>query len=774
MRTIALTIRTWNEEAKGDRITNTISVMAKKRVIAYTMHEHEIAAAAQLMKSTARMEGSLVLGELDDTEIEQLRKQNVIVRVLNDPWQPTEPEPYEKVQGLKHVSAIGVFSPVDAATAKKLDYYAIQLSDPLITQMRSQLEQNGARLFDALAPNVYKVEAKAEDVDRINALSFVKGMRQFVTEVTNSEHRLQEELVPAGGTIGGMSEPVLYDIVLHQASDAPVVKQWLKDNDLDIVGDKGRKIRIQVSPENPEVARIGDLREVALVEEYVPPKLHNDRARELLRIESSNPGPLIPQTGDGQIIAVADTGIDDQHPDLQGRIVGIAALGRPGDHSDPHGHGTHVAGSVLGSGVRSNGKYKGAAPGAQLYFQSLLDRKGGLGGLPLDLEDLFEQAYQAGARIHNNSWGAATRSRYTINSSEVDGFVHRRKDMLIVISAGNEGTAAVRLNSATGFVDWLSIGSPASCKNALTVGASRSDRTQGGYSQFTYKQLWGQEFPDPPIADQKFSGDPEGLAAFSSRGPTDDRRIKPDVVAPGTDILSARSSIAPDANFHGGFPPDPDHYAYMGGTSMSAPLVAGCAALVREYLVKEAGHAEPSAALLKALLVNGTTELSGIDSVAHPVGRPNFHQGFGRINLLNTIPSPTRPDLKVFFTDNWQQPGTWFNRTGDRTRWQVQVTGPCPELRICMAYTDLPARGLQNNLDLFVELPGGAKLIGNQDLPMSLHIPDPDNNVEVVRIKDPVPGTYLIQVMASNLLAGDQDHALVVSGENISTINHYH
>src|SRR5215210_1840406 len=176
--------------------------------------------------------------------------------------------------------------------------------------------------------------------------------------------------------------------------------------------------------------------------------------------------------------------------------------------------------------------------------------------------------------------------------------------MLIVISAGDEGQSANRLHSAPGFPDWLSIGSPASCKNALTVGASRSSRTSGGLSALTWRDAWPDNFPDPPIADETISGNPDGLAAFSSRGPCDDHRIKPDVVAPGTDIASARSSRAPLRRFWGPFPGN-GSYAYMGGTSMAAPLVTGCAALVREYYRKSRNH-QPSAALLKATLINST------------------------------------------------------------------------------------------------------------------------------------------------------------------------
>jgi hypothetical protein len=504
---------------------------------------------------------------------------------------------------------------------------------------------------------------------------------------------------------------------------------------------------------------------VRKVEPYVEPELHNDVARVLLGIDppaGANPGAGLAETGAGQIVAVADTGLDDQHPDFQGRVVGLVALGRPGDATDPHGHGTHVAGSVLGSGAASAGLHRGVAPAASLYFQSLLDANFKLGGLPLDLGDLFADAYQNNARIHNNSWGSVVGSEYTMNSQEVDDFVATHRDMLIVISAGNEGQAAMRQHSQLGAVDWLSIGAPASCKNAITVGASRSSRVAGGYSTLTYGVAWPTDFPDPPIGAAPVSGDPECLAGFSSRGPCTDRRVKPDVVAPGTDILSAKSSRAPLQRFWG--PGPTPRYAYMGGTSMAAPLVAGCAALVREYYVTTRGHAAPSAALLKATLVNSTRRLTGADAVADFNVMPNMHQGFGVIHMPFAYPSPVQPNLRLEFLDDWQAPAQRFTVTGQRRRYQIGVAAGV-RLSICLVWTDAPGRALQNNLNLLVEPPGGAaKIPGNQNLPLALGPVDQENNVELVRLDAPATGNYLIQIAASNLLTADQDFALVVTG----------
>nr|WP_234329996.1 S8 family serine peptidase [Streptomyces viridochromogenes] len=493
---------------------------------------------------------------------------------------------------------------------------------------------------------------------------------------------------------------------------------------------------------------------------YVPPKLCNSVALQLIGITGDNPGHrILPYRGSGQTIAIADSGLDQQHPDFAGRLVGVIGLWRPGETSDPHGHGTHVAGSALGDGTASNGEIQGVAPEAHLYFQAITDNYGRL-VLPLSLADgLFEPAYAAGARIHNDSWGAETASTYNGNCDDVDTFVARRRDMLIVIAAGNAGNEAGRVHSQPGYVDWESIDSPGACKNALTVGASRSTRTIGGYSQKLYGQVWREKFLTPPIAIERVSGDKEAIAAFSSRGPCDDQRIKPDVVAPGTDILSTRSNLAPSRNFWGDYPPNM-RYAYHGGTSMAAPLVSGCAALVREYYMRTRDFT-PSAALLKATLINGTRPLTAPDSVAR---ERQYHQGFGAIYMPCTIPNSSVPNLVLEFEDPWQNPALQFRAVGDYARFLIEAGSRLP-LRICLAYTDLPSRSLQNDLSIIVKDPAQVKHMGNAAFQPRLLKSDTTNNVEIVRLMSPQAGTYVIQVFARSLREPPQDYALVVSGD---------
>lgn len=536
---------------------------------------------------------------------------------------------------------------------------------------------------------------------------------------------------------------VTYDVRVHREQDVAPVSAWLQQHNVAIAGTSRRKLRIYLLENSSLLGPLANLPEVEHFEEYVPPKLSNDRARLLLNVPPPPPPGAVGLDGTNQIIGIADTGIDDAHPDFAGRLLQVFARGRPGvpgNHDDPHGHGTHVTGSAAGDGVASNGLFKGTAPGAKIVFQSLLDSAGGLGGLPLDLGDLFDEAYQSGARIHSNSWGSATNATYTMNSSEVDDYIWRKPDLLVVIAAGNEGQEVNRQNTQPGTVDWLSVGSPATSKNALTVGASRSDRASGGLSTITWGAAWPAHFTNPPIANETVSGNPQCLAGFSSRGPCDDRRIKPDVVAPGTDIVSARSAKAPARNYWGQHA-NPQ-YAYMGGTSMATPLVSGCAALVRQYYTDTLGYPNPSAALLRATLINGTRWLTGGDANSSNPPPANYDQGFGCVDMSTTIPSPAN-NFMFAYVDSWQTPGAGLIRTGDRRRWLIMTTAVAT-LRICLAYTDYPARALQNNLNLLVQLPDNSKLTGNRGLRQSITSVDADNNVEIVRIDNAAVGNYLI------------------------------
>ncbi|MGB9879726.1 MAG: S8 family serine peptidase, partial [Anaerolineae bacterium] len=383
--------------------------MAKKRIIAHFMYAEEEAAALQKMSNVQRTE-SYVLGEIDEADIAALRQEGLVIQVLEEqprvetPGEEVEPVPGSVVRRARYEPSAK--APKPTVDRSKSNFYLIQLKGPLLEEWRQQLRRLRVRLLEYVPRDHYTAKLSPRQVDAVSALPFVSSVRLYRPEDTGPISAKGLEAGPPPGTTPPPTgiKMLTFDLRLHQEADLPKVIKWLERKKVSIAGAKGRKIRLYLLEDSPLVDEIAALPEVAAMEEYIPPKLHNDVARVLLGIDRPahpNPKAHIPQTGEGQIVAVADTGLDERHPDFRGRIAGIVAWGRKDDPSDPHGHGTHVAGSVLGDGSASGGRIRGIAPRAKLFFQSLLDANGGLGGLPLNLGDLFEEAYQVGARIHN-------------------------------------------------------------------------------------------------------------------------------------------------------------------------------------------------------------------------------------------------------------------------------------------------------------------------------------------------------------------------------------
>ena len=235
--------------------------------------------------------------------------------------------------------------------------------------------------------------------------------------------------------------------------------------------------------------------------------------------------------GKGVDVAVLDTGVDTGHPDLAGKIAETQSF-VPGETvQDGHGHGTHVASTIVGSGAASDGKRKGVAPGAELRVGKVLDNTGH--GQDSWIIAGMEWAAKSGAKIVSMSLGGDATGPSDILSETVDK-LSESTGTLFVIAAGNSGPSE------------QTVGTPGIADSALTVGAvDKSDK----------------------------------LASFSSRGPrAGDYAVKPEITAPGVGITAARAA---GTSMPGGTPVD-DYYTTASGTSMATPHVAGAAALVAQ------------------------------------------------------------------------------------------------------------------------------------------------------------------------------------------------
>jgi subtilisin family serine protease len=317
-------------------------------------------------------------------------------------------------------------------------------------------------------------------------------------------------------------------------------------------------------------------------------------------------------TGEGVRVAVLDTGADPTHPDLAGKIVEKADFTvEGGDAVDHFGHGTHVAATIAGTGAGSDGARRGVAPDAQLVIGKVLGDQGG--GTESGVIAGMEWAASRATVVNMSLGGGPTDGRDPVTMALQQ--LTEQYGTLFVTSAGNDGPSE------------STVGSPAVAPDALAVGA----------------------------VDAK-----DQLAEFSSRGPAlGSRALKPEIVAPGVDIVAARA-----AGTTLGEPVDAK-YTRLSGTSMAAPHVAGAAAVLAQV------HPDWDARRLKAALVGAADPVTGGDPYEVGAGRLDVAKAVGDV-VSGTVPV----DLGTFA---YPQTGTaeakvgWTN-TGDKaTRLTLDV-----------------------------------------------------------------------------------------------------
>ena len=277
---------------------------------------------------------------------------------------------------------------------------------------------------------------------------------------------------------------------------------------------------------------------VLWVERAPKRKLVDESASKIVGGDDGNVGtPTITQQlgfgGAGVTVCVADTGLDTgdtntMHPDLRGRVTGFKYYGSLTDGSDGYGHGTHCAGIVAGNAATgetdpdTGALYGlGVASGASLFIERIFDDDANeVSPAPSD-GDLTRDAVRSGAQIGANSWGNDVQGEYDIDAAQFDELVRDAdastpgdQPYILEFSAGNAGPDSETMDS------------PASAKNVIATGAS--ENVPG-----TLAETYGL-----------YADGSDTMADFSSRGPCQDGRIKPDLVAPGTWIASAASSAA--------------------------------------------------------------------------------------------------------------------------------------------------------------------------------------------------------------------------------------
>jgi len=452
--------------------------------------------------------------------------------------------------------------------------------------------------------------------------------------------------------------------------------------------------------------------------------------------------------GSGVTVSHNDSGVDLTHPDLADAVTAVSGRMAYADTA----HGTHTAGSIVGRGSFS-------APfntsGCGDHTQGLPTVRGMAWGAEIVTNNIFEGGYgtvaemmawgaRNGAHLSSNSWGQVGLTGpvvgYTSGAVEADAAVRDAdpdqtgpQPLASFFSAGNVGPEPGTVTS------------PATAKNVVTIGAVQNDRCGA----------W--------VPGHQLGPDPDSVLTTSGRGPTQGR-LKPDLVAPGSDVLSVESGDTYgvqlwDEAWTG------QNYAINTGTSQACAVAAGAGAVLHEALWRERGR-RPSPALVKAAL---------IAAADNEGGGPDYGRGWGRVDLAASVRGPEPGSVAFFDQDETSELSTGLSWSAP-----VVVRSSSTALKLALVWTDVPGEEdadhpLVNDLDLVLTAPDGTVYHGNV-FAGAWSIPDPgtdrdaDNNVEVIRIEVPGSGTWIADVVGVNVsvapsgLAG-QDFALAISGD---------
>ena len=692
--------------------------------------------------------------------------------------------------------------------------HMVQFASAVKPEWLTDLTASGVEVVTYIPSNAYIVYGTSQQIAAMQDWAAKDSHIQW-----NGEYLADYKIQPGARTI--MNDPAAAG-----ADDVLFVVQLVKDEAtnkdtlgvLDVIR-KGDVINeydilnyhnIVIAMPPAMVPTVAALADVVSIDYYVMPQMHDERQDQIIAGNLSGNVP----SGPGYLNWLAGKGFTQAQFSTSGFAVDISDSGLDNGTTSPNHFGLYVTGVKPGTSrvvynrlvgsAHTGSTLKGCDGHGTLNSHIVMgyndipgsphaDTSGyhyGLGVCPFvkigssvifdpstftspNYTTLQSQAYNNGARISTNSWGAATAGAYNADSQAYDTLVRDaqptgatfpaagNQEMVIVFSAGNSGSGAT------------TIGSPGSGKNIICVGAGEGVQAFGVADGCA-------------IADSG-ADNANDMATFSSRGPCSDGRKKPDIVAPGTHISGGVTQQASpgvtglaDTCFNGAgvcggsasshfFPlAGQQWWSASSGTSHSCPAVAGGAALVRQYFINQ-GMTAPSPAMTKAVLMNSARYMNGTGAGG---ALPSNSQGMGEMNLGELF---TRTTTNSIFKD--ELPGDMFTATGQSRTYSGTIGDTTKPFRVTLAWTDAPGAtsgaAYKNNLDLTVTV-GGNTYKGNvfgTSASATGGAADTQNNVESVFLPAGTSGNFTVTITATNISSDgvpgnasalDQDYALVV------------
>lgn len=605
-------------------------------------------------------------------------------------------------------------------------HVVVQFGRPVTAEARAALQRRGIELLTPLGSDAYFAALNDEEL-RVDAMAVIAPLKRV--DAIEPAWKIHELLADGNEPDWAIirrtehAQPIVAAyVLLHRDVDGAAARALMQDMGVDVRTVLRTVNGFVIELPLDRVRFVAALDGVQWIEPALPPLgAMNDLARASIGADVLQ-GPPYSLDGSAVKVMVYDSGtVDGSHPDLAGRVTVHDSVGASQ-------HSTHVSGIIGGTGAESGGLYRGMAP--NVHIESYALETFGLGDFvlyddPGDLEHDYEDAINnVGVDLANNSIGSnvavlglpcALEGDYSVVSAIVDSIASGAlgRELPIMWAAGNE-----RIFPSLCGTGWRTIPPPATAKNSIVVGAV--------YSDF------------------------DVITSFSSYGPVDDGRIRPDVCAPGCEL--AGDNGVTSTNLGGGYIP-------LCGTSMATPAVSGVVALMMEDHRNSApAGAQPlTPAMIKATLVQTALDLWHEG--------PDYRNGYGLVQAdkaVEHVRSGNCVEGEVAQDEVWETP--------------IVVVPGTTELRATIAWMDPPGTpnvnsALVNDLDLMLVGPDG------EFFPWTLNPATPGqdavqtqadhrNNVEQVSVSNPTPGLWQVQVIGFDVPMGPQRFA-VASGATI-------
>lgn len=608
----------------------------------------------------------------------------------------------------------GTFDPVTykvSRVSNDVQLMVVQAKPGQIFGLRAELTAKNISELEYLPTDALLVRAEPSQLENLtNALatmpyaSEMKISSEFGTRSFTWPQRQQE-------VAQGLRRA---DILFSSDSDLFFAKVMLQNTGVNVLDSV-------IMGTNPVVSVIGDpelIKRIAInpfvvmIEESGEGRQRNNTVRWIVQTNTSGNTPLYTAgiTGQNMVAGITDGLLRSDHTSFSDTVA-IGPTHRKLIYRDAGGtdsHGTHTSGTLAGdAGVFDD--RRGVAYSAKIAIGAYPS----ISSAPTALPPKFDTLYNLGARDFSNSWGDDGSFSYTLFSRAIDQYSWDKETVVIGFASTN--ASGLRI--------------PENAKSVLAVSSSN----------------------DTPNQEARFSG---------GTGPTADGRRKPDVITPGNSITSAGTSTTTAV-------------ATLSGNSMACPSAVGTSILVRQYLREGriqtgtsllAASMEPSGALLRAILSNGTRNMTGI------AGYPTNEEGWGRIAIADALyldASSKRLLVQDVFNSNGLS-------NGQSATYQFKVNSNTKPLRVTMVYTDFPPSGatatpVVNNLNLSVQN-GASTFLGNvmtNGDSLTGGSADALNSTEQVHRLSPATGIYTVTVTGVSVVSpnGKQGYALAITGD---------